>query len=85
MRTLVIPRWFYPNNLGDSLHTFFIPKVMKMAYPEDQLQVITHGELVPLMTTNPYVDVAREPQQHEVKDYNFWKQYAFSEDSKSQP
>lgn len=84
MRTLVIPRWFYPNNLGDSLHTFFLPQVLKMVYPNDELQVITHGELVRLMSNNPYVDMVREPQEGETKDYNFWRDFAFTQKADAQ-
>lgn len=74
---LYIPRWFYPNNLGDSIHSFFIPKVIKKAHPDCKLTIITFGDLINLMRNNPYVDEVRAPNPLEIKSYDFWKNYAF--------
>lgn len=77
--TLYIPRWFYPNNLGDSLHSYFIPKVIKKAHPECSLTVVTFGQLIELMRHNPYVDDVRMPTIHEVGNYESWRNYAFTD------
>lgn len=69
---LYIPRWFYPNNLGDSIHSFFAPKVIKKKNPGCTLEVITTGPLVDLMAMNPYVDSVREPSPFEIQNRKQW-------------
>jgi len=77
---LYIPRWLYPNNLGDSIHSFFIPKIIKKAHPDCKLTVVTFGELIDLMKRNPYVDSVRMPFPREIGSYTQWKEYAFSKE-----
>jgi len=73
---LVIPRWFYPYNLGDSIHSFFAPKVIKYTHPDCKLNVFTTGELVNLMKLNPYVD---EVSNASIQgSYSFWRSWAFA-------
>lgn len=71
--TLTIPRWFYPNNLGDSVVCTFIPKVIKKKYPYCKLTVITHGDLLDVLSEDPLVDVCRGPlTQREVGSPQIW-------------
>lgn len=76
--SLYIPRWFYPNNLGDSFHSYFAPKAIKSKFPSCHLEVITHGELLDLMNYNIYVDSTRQPHLEEVGNAQVWKSFAFS-------
>lgn len=76
---LYIPRWFYPNNLGDSIHSFFAPKVIKKKYPRCILEVVTHGELVDLMKINPYVDIVRQESPFEIGSRQQWETFAMGQ------
>ena len=75
--SLYIPRWFYPNNLGDSFHSFFAPKVLKHENKEINLTVVTCGELLGIMSKNPYVDAVREPLPNEIGTFEQWKEFSF--------
>ena len=70
---LVIPRWFYPTNLGDSVHWSFAPTVLKKEYPNSKLVVFTVGDLVDILKDNPLVDEVSYPPQSLIGDYEFWK------------
>jgi len=70
---LVIPRWFYPNNLGDSVHWSFAPTVLKKEYPDQPLTIFTHGELVDILENNPLVDSVHEPTPDLLQTYEFWQ------------
>ena len=70
---LVIPRWFYPKNLGDSVHWSFAPTVLKKEYPNSKLVVFTVGDLVDILKDNPLVDEVSYPPQSLIGDYEFWK------------
>ena len=59
--TLIIPKWFYPNNLGDSIHSTFLPKAIKHKYPQSKLHIITYGELIPVFEADPLVDEVSLP------------------------
>ena len=75
---LVIPRWFYPHNLGDSVHWTFAPTVLKKEYPNSKLVVFTHGELIEVLKDNPLVDEVHPPTLDLVADYDFWKTEALT-------
>lgn len=75
--TLYIPRWFYPNNLGDSFHSYFAPKIIKKKHPNHRLTVVTSGDLIDLLNLNIYVDETRPPQSFEIGNYDAWKNLAF--------
>ena len=75
---LVIPRWFYPHNLGDSVHWTFAPTVLKKEYPNSKLVVFTHGELIEVLKDNPLVDEVHPPPLDLVADYDFWKTEALT-------
>jgi hypothetical protein len=70
---LVIPRWFYPHNLGDSVHWTFAPTLLKKEYPNSKLCVITVGELAEVMKDNPLVDEVLLPDQNLVGTFEFWR------------
>lgn len=71
------PRWIFPYNLGDSLVSTFIPKILKKKYPDSKLEVITHGFLIDLFKLDKNVDIIRGPIQEEL--YLNFQQYAFSD------
>jgi len=70
------PRWLWPNNLGDSVMTTFIPKVLKKL-TNDELTVITDKEFGELFKNDKNVDHVREPFQNELLNYPTWKELAF--------
>jgi hypothetical protein len=76
---LYIPRWFYPNNLGDSVHSFFAPKVIKKKHPDCTLEVVTYGDLVDLMKLNPYIDTVRQASPFEMGNRQQWKTFAMGQ------
>jgi len=43
MINFYFPRWFFPNNLGDSIVSTFIPKLLNFHFKED-VEVVTYGE-----------------------------------------
>lgn len=70
------PRWLFPNNLGDSLNTTFVPKILKKYYQNCKIEIITKGFLLDVFKLDPCVDSVREPNFQELNlDYI---QYAFS-------
>lgn len=77
MITFYYPRWLFPNNLGDSVMTTFIPKILKvMGYNE--VEVVTDqelGEVFKLNTSGPKV---RLPYSSEILNYSMWKDIAFN-------
>ena len=76
---LIIPRWFYPANLGDSVHWSFAPTVIKKKYPDSFLTVVTMGELVDIMRDNPLVDQVATPEQVQgniIGNPQFWARQA---------
>jgi hypothetical protein len=74
------PRWFFPNNIGDSVNTTFIPKILKKIYPNSHLEVITQGFLIDLFKLDPNVDIVREPNNEE--RYLNFREYSISENQK---
>jgi len=79
---LVIPRWFYPNNLGDSIHSYFAPKVIKHKFPDSKLVVVTYGELASLMSLNPYVDSVINTTGVRGLTPDYYRSWAFNRESK---
>lgn len=65
MITLVLPNWLYPNNIGDTLVSTFIPKLLKKLYPDKALQVVTYGKVLEVLQKDPNVDICRHPFQDE--------------------
>jgi hypothetical protein len=76
-RLLVIPRWFYPNNLGDSIVTTAMPAAFKSLYPNDLLTVCTSGELLNVFCKHPLVDEIVVPSTELLAVLpNVWKEHA---------
>lgn len=71
------PRWIFPNNIGDSINVTFVPKLLKLLYPNRKITVVTHGFLIDLFSLDPNVDVVRLPEQSELS-MNFYG-YAMSD------
>ena len=66
------PRWFWPENLGDSIISTFIPRLLNHHY-NDKIEVITHGnDLIECFKENPYVCNVREPYKEEIKSMPEW-------------
>ena len=63
---IVFPRWFFPNNLGDSIMFTFIPRVLKELGVAKDVHVITSGDLINVLKLDPYTTSVREPQQPEL-------------------
>lgn len=63
---IIFPRWFFPNNLGDSIMFTFVPRVLKELGIAKEVHVITHGDLINIVKLDPFVDSVREPQQAEL-------------------
>jgi len=71
------PRWLWPNNLGDSVMTTFIPKILKAIKP-DELTVITDAEFGEVFRKDKNVDHVREPKPNELLNHSIWKSIAFN-------
>ena len=65
MITLVLPNWLYPNNIGDTLVSTFIPKLLKKVYPNQQLQVVSYGKVMDILNKDANIDICRPPFQEE--------------------
>ena len=75
------PRWFFPNNLGDSVVSTFIPKLLHHHYKEN-VEVITYGqEFINCVKEIPEVINVREPKPNEIKTISEW--ISLSEDRDS--
>ena len=81
---LIIPNWFYPNNLGDNLLSTFIPKLIKLERPNCPLTVYAVGQLAEVMKDNPYVDRVVFPPNSIIGNYNYWKDRAIGLNSNKQ-
>jgi len=67
------PRWFFPDNLGDSIISTFIPKLLKTHY-NDTVEVITYGaNLIECFNNNPDVHNVREPFAEEIRNIDTWR------------
>jgi ADP-heptose:LPS heptosyltransferase len=58
---LYFPRWFWPNNLGDSIMLSSVFKAIKETYSPCFLEVITDETLVNTFHNDLYADKIREP------------------------
>lgn len=81
-KTLYFPRWFWPNNLGDSCIFALVPKIIKMIYPECTIEVVTAGSFIPLIEQSIHVNSVRQPYQSEVLTAQAYQQRAFSTGNK---
>lgn len=85
MYTLVFPRWQFPNNLGDSIVSTFIPKVINKI-TGSKINVVTDESLGSIFRNDPNVEnvytqinIANNnilvlPVWHE-KVFSFWKEF----------
>jgi len=72
MINFYFPRWFFPNNLGDSIVSTFIPKLLNFHFKED-IEVVTHGEdMVEVFKNVPGVVNVRQPYANEIKSIPDW-------------
>lgn len=74
------PNWLFPNNVGDTIISTFIPKIIKQLHPNSTLEVIVSGKLFDVMKYDDNIDICRLPDDTELH-YDF-KSYALS-DNKS--
>lgn len=74
---IYFPRWFFPQNLGDSLIFTFVPDLLKKINPNSQIEVISYGLVNDILKHNPNVNISREPYSSEL--YLDYVSYAFSE------
>lgn len=61
MQYLVIPKWYFPNNIGDSVVSTFLPRIIKHIHPDDKLTVITSHELLDIFSYIKEVDYIYKP------------------------
>jgi len=73
---LIIPNWFYPWNLGDSVHWTFGPKILKKEHPNSKLIVIAVDQLHENLKNNSHVDEVLYPNQNLIQTYSFWEEQA---------
>jgi hypothetical protein len=76
---IYFPRWFWPNNLGDSLAFSSIPNFIKKIRPNEFIEIITYGELIPLLQNSKHIDSVRLPTNDEIKSHNFYSNYCISD------
>lgn len=77
MLTFYYPRWLFPNNLGDSIMTTFIPKLLKRL-SNKLLEVVTDEELGELFKKDKNVDRVRLPFINEILNHSQWQSIAFN-------
>lgn len=77
---LIIPRWFFPNNLGDSICTTFLPELIKLSHIPKDLTVITYGEdFCQLFRDNPFVKEVIDNKDTDLfQSPEIWKSLAFN-------
>jgi len=80
---LYIPKWFYQNNMGDSLCSTFIPKVLKKKYPEESIELITYGFLLEIFHHDPNVGILRGPTPEEILTPAKYMDVAFNNPSET--
>lgn len=71
------PNWIFPNNIGDTIISTFIPKLIKQLHPDHTLEVIVHGKLFDIMKYDDNIDICRLPNNEEM--YYDFKSYALGE------
>lgn len=70
MKTIIFPNWFFPNNLGDSIQFLFVPYLFKQKFPEEEVCLITTGDLYVTLkqlgwnVKEPELDLFRAPPQN---------------------
>lgn len=65
---IIFPRWYWPDNLGDSLVFCIVPHIIKTLKPNATIEVVTYGSLIPLLIHNNDVNVCRLPNPDELKN-----------------
>jgi hypothetical protein len=75
---IYFPRWFFQQNLGDSLVFTFIPKLLKKLYPRDPLTVVTYGDLINVLKHDKNVDNVRLPTIDEIRTPQEWWNFTLS-------
>ena len=71
-----IPRWFFYDNIGDSILTSALILPIKKKFPNRALTVVCDEFLSEIYKTNPYVHKVRMPNHEErsyINDPNFWR------------
>ena len=58
---LYFPRWFWSDNLGDSIMLSSVFKAIKEVYDPSLFEVITDEVLVNTFYNDPYIDIIRQP------------------------
>ena len=64
---LYFPRWFWSNNLGDSIMLSSVFKAIKELYDPRLFEVITDETLASTFYNDPYIDLIRQP--------NWWEKF----------
>jgi ADP-heptose:LPS heptosyltransferase len=62
---LYFPRWFWSDNLGDSMMLSSVFKAIKAVYNPSLFEVITDEVLVNTFYNDPYIDIIRQPNWRE--------------------
>ena len=69
-----IPRWLFPNNIGDSILSASLISPIKKRFPDKTLTVVCDDFLSQIYETNPHVHKVRGPYFDEINDPNYWQQ-----------
>ncbi|MBI5677238.1 MAG: glycosyltransferase [Planctomycetes bacterium] len=69
-----IPRWLFPNNIGDSILSASLISPIKKRFPDKTLPVVCDDFLSQIYETNPHVHKVRGPYFDEINDPNYWQQ-----------
>lgn len=77
MARFYFPRWHFPKNLGDSIISTLVPKLIA-AHTKEPVEVITHPGLFELFERDPVVSKVRAPTNEEVLDDATWRHLALS-------
>ncbi len=69
-----VPRWLFPNNIGDSILSTSLISPIKKRFPDKTLTVVCDDFLSQIYETNPHVHKVRVPYFNEINDLSYWKQ-----------
>ena len=69
-----IPRWLFPNNIGDSILSASLISPIKKRFPDKGLTVVCDDFLSQIYETNPLVSKVRRPFHEEINDQVYWQQ-----------
>jgi hypothetical protein len=77
MIRVVYPRWLFPNNLGDSAHTTFVPKFLRRLHPSEDIVFVSYGKDLELAINSAGFARFEDPTNQDLNyPYGFYRDAA---------